>query len=77
MAVFLILYECTWAFSTMPPVYFLLEPVLPVNEGESVRGGNGAGVSSKGQTAPLVESLSCVIPTFLPFLIPVIIFQRF
>ena len=28
--------------------YFLFELVLPVNEGESVRGGNGADAASKG-----------------------------
>ena len=77
MTVFLILYECTWAFSIVPPVYFRFELVLPVNEGGECERGNGADAASKGQTAPLVKSLSCVIPTFLPFLIPVIIFQRF
>lgn len=39
MTVFLILYECTWSSSIMSLLYFLFELVLPVNEGESVRGG--------------------------------------
>lgn len=77
MTVFLILYECTWFSSIVPPVYFPFELVMPVNEGGECERGNGAGVSSKGQTAPLAKNLSCVIPTFLPLLIPVIIFQRF
>ena len=38
MAVFLILYERTRSFSTVPPVYFSFELVLPVKEGGSVRG---------------------------------------
>ena len=48
MTVFLILYECTWSSSIVPLVYFLFELVLPVNKGESVRGGNGADAASKG-----------------------------
>ena len=77
MTVFLILYECTWSSSIMSLLYFLFELVLPVNEGGECERGNGADAASKGQTAPLAKNLSCVIPTFLPFLIPVIIFQRF
>ena len=38
MTVFLILYECTWSSSIVSLLYFLFELVLPVNEGESVRG---------------------------------------
>ena len=53
MTVFLILYECALFSSIVPPVYFPFELVLPVNEGESVRGGecergNGADAVSKG-----------------------------
>lgn len=77
MTVFLILYECARSFSIVPLVYFLFELVLPVNEGGECERGNGAIVPSKGQTTPLAKNLSCVIPTFLPLLIPVIIFQRF
>lgn len=42
MAVFLILYERVRSFSTVPPIYFPFELVLPVNEGGSVRGEHGS-----------------------------------
>lgn len=76
MTVFLILYECALFSSIVPPVYFPFELVLPVNKGGSVRGESMV-LPGKGYTTPLAKNLSCVIPTFLPFLIPVIIFQRF
>ena len=61
MAVFLILYERTRFFSTVPPVYFSFELVLPVNEGGECERGEAQktprpgsrGVSEKGRTTPL------------------------
>ena len=52
MTVFLILYECTWFSSIVPPVYFAFELVLPVNEGESVRGGTASVHRQKGRLLP-------------------------
>ena len=49
MTVFLILYECALFSSIVPPVYFPFELVLPVNEGESVRGGTASVHRQKGR----------------------------
>lgn len=55
MTVFLILYECTWSSSIVSLLYFLFELVLPVNEGESARGGERRWCTVKRVDCPLGE----------------------
>ena len=65
MTVFLILYECALFSSIVPPVYFPFELVLPVNEGESVRGGmkeqgSGDSCTANGHTFPMMKVILLV-----------------
>ena len=55
MTVFLILYECTRSFSIVLPVYFLFEPVLPVNEGGECERGERRWHTGKRVDCPLGE----------------------
>lgn len=55
--------------------YPSFEPVQPVLKGGSVRG-EQKNSPEKGQTAPFVVRLSLFVSLLLPFLIPMIIFER-